>query len=244
MKKETRYCAICHKDCEYQILVNEDFVARGSSHVDAWDSSHVEAWGSSHVVARESSHVEARESSHVVAGGSLHVEAWESSHVEAWENVFIRLFSALKIEASASVVIMLHGKAKTITGGKKIKATKPATAIAWCKFHGVTVNAGVALLYKAVDADYKSPHGMSYAPKTRPKAEDWDDGKAECGGGLHFSPTPGHALSFHNAARRFIACGVKVSEIVVHPDGSYPEKIKAPRVSGACYEVDRYGKKV
>jgi len=191
-----------------------------------------------------SSHVEARESSHVVAGGSSHVEAWESSHVEAWENVFIRLFSALKIEASASVVIMLHGKAKTITGGKKIKAAKPATAIAWCKFHGVTVDAGVAVLYKAVNADYKSPHGMSYAPKTRPKAEDWDDGKAECGGGLHFSPTPGHALSFHSSAKRFIACGVKVSEIVVHPDGNYPEKIKAPRVSGACYEVDRYGKKV
>ena len=204
----------------------------------------VVAWGSSHVEARESSHVVAWESSHVVAWGSSHVVAWESSHVVALGNAFVRLFSAIKVTASASVVIMLHGKAKSITGGKRIKATTPTTAITWCKFYDVTIKAGIATLFKAVDDKFVSPRGASYAPSTTPSAKDWDGGEKECGGGLHFSPSPLHAKSFNSSATRFVACGVKVSEIVVHKDAQYPEKIKAPRVVTPCYEVDRYGKRI
>ena len=51
MKTETRYCYICHKDCEYKILQDEDASFEQSSHVVARGSSHVVAWGSSHVVA-------------------------------------------------------------------------------------------------------------------------------------------------------------------------------------------------
>ena len=181
-------------------------------------------------------HVEARESSHVVARGS--------SHVEARGNVFIRLFSALKIEAAASVVVMAHGKAEKMTGGKRVKAIKPKTAKAWCVFYGVQVKAGIALLFKAVQDNFHSPHGANYAPGETPKASDWDKGEKECGGGLHFSPTPRHALSFFSDAKKFVACGVKLSKIVIHPDGSYPDKCKAPRVVTPCYEVDRDGNPV
>src|SRR3990167_6044595 len=163
--------------------------ARGSSHVEAWGSSHVVARGSSHVVARGSSHVVARGSSHVVAWGSSHVVAWGSSHVEAWGNVFLRLFSALKITASASVVIMMHGKSTSITGGKRIKAI---------------------------------------SPKTTTIAGDWDKGEAECGGGLHFSPTAAATKEFASNATVFIACAVKCSDMrSPKTDDQYPNKIKA-----------------
>jgi hypothetical protein len=74
-------------------------------------------------------------------------------------------------------------------------------------------------------------------------APDWDGGKEECGGGLHFSPRPSAALAFDNLATRFIACPVLLKEIKVHSNATYPEKVKAPRVYKPCYEVDIDGNK-
>lgn len=86
---------------------------------------------------------------------------------------------------------------------------------------------------------------MNYTPGTSPTAPDWDGGEAECGGGLHFSPAPAMTLEFHSKAKKFVACPIKLKDIVVHPDGSYPHKIKAKGVTGGkCYEVDREGKTV
>jgi hypothetical protein len=103
---------------------------------------------------------------------------------------------------------------------------------------------GIAVLYKAVRSDYKSSHGMSYAPGTTPKAPDWDGGKEECGGGLHFSFAPFAAKDFDSEAVLFVACPVKVSEIIVHKHAQHPGKIKAPRVAEPCWEVDIYGNKI
>ena len=103
------------------------------------------------------------------------------------------------------------------------------------------------LKFKAVGDDWcstnRTPAGkrISYKPGTKPKAPDWDGGGAECGGGLHFSPSPHHALEFNPEATRFVGCPVLVSEIVVHPNGVYPSKVKAPRVYGKCFEVDLDG---
>jgi hypothetical protein len=237
--------------------------AWGSSQprVEAWGSSQprvearessqprVVAWGSSQprVVARGSSqpHVEARESS------QPRVEARESSQprVEAWGFVQISTKGSVSGTASANVAVLTDGAAK-IKGGKQT-VVSVSTPAEWCEYYGVVVRRGVAILYKAVNDDYTScqatPAGqkIAYAPGTKPVAPDWDGGARECGGGLHFSPTPAMARSFNENAVRFMACPVKLADISVHWNGNYPEKCKARGVAGnGCYEVDEDGEPV
>jgi hypothetical protein len=132
---------------------------------------------------------------------------------------------------------MMHGKAQSIEGGKKVKAVKPQTAKEWCAFWGVEVKDKIAMLYKGVGDDFRSQHGGDYTPGSTPKSDTWTT-EEECGSGLHFSPTPRHTLEFNSSATKFVRCGVKVTEIVIHPDGDYPSKCKAPRVFTPCVEVD------
>jgi hypothetical protein len=215
------------------------FVIRGSSHVEAWGSSHVVAWGSSHVVAWGSSHVEARESSHVVAWGSSHVEAWGSSHVEAW--------GSSHVVATPQVAIHQHSTDSKIRGGVVIVVKMPKTPVEWCEFYGAKIENDHAILFKGVDDNFLSPRGGNYTPGTMPQAPDKDAPEyrgQECGGGLHFSPHPLMTLEYNSEAKRFVACPVKLKDIFVHPKAQMPNKVKAPRVSLPCYEVDRYGKRI
>jgi hypothetical protein len=138
----------------------------------------------------------------------------------------------------------------TGTGSNILQLQKPKieTALDWCAYYGVAITNGVAVLYKAVNEDFTSkwrsndlPNGVSYLPGSKPEALDWDGGKAECGGGLHFSPSPSSALAFHAGAKRFVACPVAIDDIVVHKDPEYPAKIKARAVCAAIYEVDLHG---
>jgi hypothetical protein len=242
-----------------------------SSHVEAWESSHVEAWGSSHVEAWESSHVEARGSSHVVARGSSHVEAWESSHVEArgsshveaWGSshvvaresshvvargaAFVRQRdrAAVKVAPNCSVVVMRHAAVQPVDGGTVIDVAPITTVEGWCDYHGIEVAAGVAVLYKAVDRDYRSGHGFLYAPGSIPVASDWDGGKRECGGGLHFSPRPVAAKAFHPSATKFLACPIRLTDIrPPRADDAHPEKVKARGCCGPVSEVTLWGEPV
>jgi hypothetical protein len=200
------------------------FVVSGSAHVVAWGSAHVVAWGSAHVVAWDSAHVVARDSAHVVARGSTHVVA------------------------TKYVSVHRQSTLTTITGGVVIDVPPITTAEAWCEYYGVTVADGVATLYKGVNDDYRSAqasaNGGDYTPGTIPVALDWDGGDLECGGGLHFSPTALHTLQFTADAKRFVACPVKVSDIVVHHPAQYPSKVKARGCCAPVYEVDRYGKPI
>lgn len=59
---------------------------------------------------------------------------------------------------------------------------------------------------------------------------------------MHFSPHPVMALRFCPTATHYVACTVALAEIVVHPDGDYPEKCKAPRVIAPIFEVTIDGK--
>ena len=211
---------------------------RESSSAVLWESSRAELRGSPSAVLRGSSSAVLRESSSAVLR--------ESSSVRAFGDAILRVFSALKIQASAHVVIKMHGTAKSITGGIRVKAAPLKTAKNWCDYHGAEVKRGVATVYKALNEDFTSLHksNTSYAPGSKPTATDWDGGKAECGGGLHFSPTPIHALEFHSEGKKFIACGVALKDMrAPKADDNYPQKIKAKRVASACYEVDRYGKR-
>jgi hypothetical protein len=201
--------------------------ARGSS------QPHVEAWGNSQP--------------RVVAWGSSQprVEAQESSQprVEAWAYAQVSLFGKrIKATASANVAVLLHAGA-TAEGGHQI-TVKLDTPAEWCEYYGVELKDGVAILYKALNGDFTSPYGASYAPGTVPLAPDWDGGARECGGGLHFSSSPMMAMSFHESAVKFAGCPVALSDIVVHPEGQFPEKVKARGCCGPCFEVDGTGKPI
>jgi hypothetical protein len=142
------------------------------------------------------------------------------------------------------VGITRHGDAAAVTGGNLIQAPDVTTAEQWCAFYGVEVENGVAILYKAVDAEFKSRQGMSYAPGTQPEAPDWDGSEEKCAGGLHFSPFPFVALQFTPNATRFLACPVRVADMVVGENGTFSQKVKARGACGPVYEVDEYGRRV
>jgi hypothetical protein len=196
--------------------------------VRASDSAQVTAYGSAQVTASDSAHVTAYDSAQVTAYGSAQVTASDSVHVRA----------------SKYVAVTVHGNNIKVIGGVRIDIPAVTTAQKWCEFYGVEIKRGIAILFKAVHDDYKSAHGCSYAPGTKPAAPDWDGGEKECGGGLHFSPRPWMALRFDGDATRFVACGISLKEIVVHKDASYPDKVKAPRVARPCVEVDIDGNPV
>jgi hypothetical protein len=164
-----------------------------------------------------------------------------SSHVEAWAYAQIQIASAgVRAKATANVAVLLRGGGKA-DGGRQT-TVDISTAEKWCEYYGLDIVDGVVVLYKALNEDFTSPHGMGYAPGVSPKAPDWNP-EIECGGGLHFSPCPVMALAFHTAGTRFAGCPIRVDEIVVHPNGQYLEKVKAPRC-GPCFEVDRNGEPV
>ena len=219
---------------------NGSFVISDSSTVTAYDSSTVTAYGSSTVRAYDSSTVWASDSSTVWAYGSSTVWAYGSSTVRA--------YGSSTVWASKYVAVTKHGRHAKVSGGVLIEVPKLTTAQEWCDYYGAEVKRGVAMLYKAVDDDYATNHsraaGIFYKPGTSPQVPDWDGGVAECGGGLHFSPHAFMARRFNDAATKYVACPVKVSEIVVHPDASMPDKVKAPRVFGKVYECNQDGKKL
>jgi hypothetical protein len=245
-------------------------VANGSPRVVAYDSSQptvvaydssqptVVAYDSSQptVVANDSSQprVVAYDSSQptVVANDSSQptVVAYDSSQPTVEANGIVQLCvkGAVKVTAAAAVAIAVLGGSPLITGGGFISRKDISTPAKWCDFYGARVSGGVAILFKAVKQDFTPPchtgNGVVYSPGTSPVAPDWDGGKAECGGGLHFSPNIPATLKFHSDNPRWMACPVALADLVVHPDGQYPEKVKARGCAAPIWEVDRDGEPV
>ena len=176
---------------------------------------------------------------------SPRVECSDTSSPRVDASGFARLLATGPVVITASDnVYVLANHVALVEGGYIVEYQEPRTASDWCSHYGVSVRDGVATLYKAVDDNFKSSHGMSYEPGSQPSASDWDGGKAECGGGLHFSPRPMLAQRFAKNATRYVACPVALDEIVVHAYASYPNKVKAPRVCGPIVEVDIYSEPV
>ncbi|HZV20804.1 MAG TPA: hypothetical protein VE986_04585, partial [Hyphomicrobiales bacterium] len=163
--------------------------------------------------------------------------------VAAWGHVQLSILGAVVVTASAGVSVLIEGNGDSVAGGIQTKLERDTPA-QWCEYYGVPVKDGVAILYKALASDFTSRHGFSYQPGSVPMAPDWDDGQTECGGGLHFSPNPKMALEFAPEAGKFVGCPVSLSDIVVHPDGQYPQKVKARGCCGPVFEVDENGKPV
>ena len=228
--------------------------ASGSASVTASGSASVRAYGSASVTAYGSASVTAYDSASVTAYGSASVTAYDSASVTAYGSASVRAYDSASVRASgsasvrASKYVSVHtwksrGKPK-VSGGVLIEVPDITTAKDWCEYYGVEVKRGIAMLFKAVDDDFATHHSRAkdifYRPGLSPAAPDWDP-EPECGHGLHFSPRPAMALDFNPEASRFVACPVRLSDIVVHKSPMHPNKVKAPKVSGKCYEVDVHG---
>jgi hypothetical protein len=183
--------------------------------------------GSSTVTAYDSSTVTACGSSTVRACGSSTVTAYDSSTVTAAALVAVHLHSA-RVSLKGGVVLD-HTKVNDFDGAQ------------WCEYHGVEVKRGIATVYKAVNDQWTTDRGTDYSPGSKPSCDDFTDEDC-CGGGLHFGPTPAHALAYLDSATKFLACGVRVSEI--RPITGGTAKCKVPRVVRACVQVDINGKAV
>ena len=215
--------------------------ASDSATVKAWDSATVRAGGTAKVDASGSTKVEASGSASVRAWGSTIVNVGDTATVRAWGSTIVRVWGAASVEASKHVSVTRHGDQSKVSGGVVCQVPGITTAEEWCEFYGVEVENGVATLYKAVDGDFRSRYGMSYRPGSKPQAPDWDGGERDCGGGLHFSPSPSFALQFQPSAARYVACPVRVEDIVVNPVVRFQDKVKAKGVCAPVYEVDEWG---
>ena len=217
-------------------------MATDSSTVMAYGYSTVRAYGSSTVTATDSSTVRAYGSSTVMAYGSSTVRAYGSSTVMATDSSTVMAYGSSTVRASSCVAVHLHSGLATIDGGVVIDVTTVNdTAEKWCAHHGVEVTDGIATVYKAVSDQWTTPRGADYTPGSTPEATDWAD-HAACGQGLHFGPTPAHALAYLPDATRFVAVGVELATLRPIPGGT--AKCKAPKVVRACVEVDLDGNEV
>jgi hypothetical protein len=220
--------------------------AYGSAQVTAYGFAQVTAYGFAQVRAYDSAQVRAYNFAQVTACGSAQVTACGSAQVTACGSAQVRAYDSAQVRAEKFVAVTAHGKACKIVGGKVIKIFKPRTVNQWCAFYGVNTIKGVAVMFKAVDKDFKSNrNGFEYKPGTTPKADDWDGGDKECGGGLHFSPRAFMALELNDSAVKFIACPVRIRDCRAPKEGDqYPQKIKASGCCGPIWEVDQDGNKI
>ena len=217
--------------------------AYGSASVRASGSASVWASGSASVWASGSASVWAYNSASVRAYGSASVRASGSASVWAYNSASVRAYDSASVRAGKSVAVHKQSEKAKIVGGVVINPYRPTTAKAWCKEYHVKVVAGVATVYKAVRENYQSSRGGDYTPGTVPVAHDWDGGKAECGGGMHFSPSPMMALDFDPQATRFMECRIALKDMRTPKAGDEsPHKCKARGCCKPVRECDRNGK--
>ena len=223
-----------------------EFYASGSAQVTASDSAQVTAYGSALVRAYDSAQVRAYGSAQVTAYGSAQVTASDSAQVAAYASALVRAYDSAQVRASKFVAVTTHGISVKVRGGRTIKIVNPKTVPQWCAFYGLTIKDGIVILYKGLSEDFKANHdAFDYTPGTTPEASDWDGGKNECGGGLHFSPRPCATYEFNNEAVKFVACPVRVKDIrKPKPSDEYPNKVKAKGCCAPIWECDIDGKKI
>ena len=187
--------------------------------------------------------VTACDSATVRACDSATVTACDSATVRACGSATVTAYDSATVRAQSRVAVHLHSGRARIDGGVLIDHTQePSEADAWCAYHAVRVEGGVATLYKAVDDAWATSRGFDYQPGATPSAPDWS-AVPSCGRGLHFSPSPIEALAYKPDATRFVAVGVALDTLVPILGVGTP-KAKAPAVVVACREVDMDGREV
>ena len=230
----------------------------GSAEYTLWGNATATLWENATATLRGNATATLRENATATLWENATATLWENATATLrgnatatlWGNATARAFGSGTIEAGRNAVVLDHDSQSQITGGRILEMARPKTPAEWCEHYGVEVVNGNAILFKSLYEDFTSGHftpagqRVSYAPGSTPEAPDWDGGENECGGGLHFSPHPVMADDF-GAEEKHAACPVPLAEIVVHPDGSMPQKVKARRVvEPGCWEVDIDGKRV
>lgn len=207
-------------------------LALGGATVFAYDASKVTAYAGGVVYAYDESSVRLYGNSYAVAFDNSHVAANDRSCVSATRGV---------------AVVTGYKFSGDVSGGVVIDIGKVVSPEAWCEEHGVVVRDGIATLFKAVDENYSTEiaraAGVAYTPGSTPCAPDWDGRNDTTAGGLHMSYSPVAALSFYRSAKHFIACPVRLGDIVVPRGGKYPYSVKVRCVCDPCYEVSISGER-
>jgi hypothetical protein len=146
------------------------------------------------------------------------------------------------VRATPYVAVHLHSQRVTLSGGVVIDvpALDQTDVETWCNYTGAERDGKSVVVYKAVDADLKSERGHAYPIGTTVKAADWTETN-DCGGGLHFSPSPVQAQHYFLIATRFLACKVKAEDL--RPIPGSVAKCKA-RKAKVLHEVDIHGRKI
>ncbi len=216
--------------------------ASGSVTVHAYSSATVHASGSATVHAYVSATVHAYDSATVHAYDSVTVHASDSVTVRASGSATVSAYGSATVTATPHVAVHKHHKTARVTGGVIIEPPDLTTTDNWLAHYGIKPARGHVTLCKLVDDKYQSGHGASYRPGETTTAPDWKPTDA-CGNGLHFSPRPFMAHK-HSDGSRYVACRVKVSEIVAITDGcGQSDKVKAPSCK-VLFECDADGEKL
>ena len=214
--------------------------ALGSATVSASGSARVSAFGSARVHASDSATVSAYGSANVTASGSATVYASGSARVTAYDSATVTASGSATVNASRFVTILRQSPRSMVTGGQVPDLSTP---LGWCEYTGAAeASPGTRILYKGLDAEFRSGHGTAYLPGTEIVAPDWDGGAEECGGGFHFCAHPAATLQFIQAVK-FVACEVGEADMAAHEFPLYPNKIKA-RACRVLYECDVHGERV
>jgi hypothetical protein len=214
-------------------------VANGCPEVFLFDSAHATMFGGT-LIARERSQAEVHYQTRVWAFDASTIRAFDCKNVNATGRSVVIAYRNTHVQASSQVVIRTTSGVHT-SGGVVVPMVDPTTVQEWCDYWGVVVKDGVALLYKAVYDNYKSPWGTLYLPGTTPEALDWSP-EGECGAGLHFCPHPSLCRTFLENVGHYLICPVAVADMRAPDyDDIYPGKIKARRVCQPIIECDAFG---
>jgi hypothetical protein len=130
-----------------------------------------------------------------------------------------------KVGKYATCTVVDRGGRFNIPGAHLLTVPDLDSAEVWLDYHGVEVKRGKAVLFKAVDDGFKSGYDFDYTPGTKPKCPDFKDHDG-CGNGLHLCAAPSVSAGYFAGATKYLACTVKVSEIVVIDNS----KVKVPAI--------------
>src|ERR1044072_742438 len=128
-------------------------------------------------------------SASVRAFGSASVNASGSASVSASGSASVTAFGPASVRATPHVAAHLHSSRAHIQGGVLINNK---TADTWLDHHGITVEDGRAIVYKAVDDALNSGHAFAYPIGGNVPDPLWR-AVGECVGRLHFFPLPTQA---------------------------------------------------
>ncbi len=139
----------------------------------------------------------------------------------------IHLHGGTLSNAGNHVAVFVHTADSTWSGGVLIdlRDLDETNLDTWAGLHGCARDGATLTLYKAVRSDLRSYHGFRYPIGETVSDPLWRDDH-DCGGGLHFSPTPVMAAGYDDKATRFLECRVRAADVRTVP-GSGAAKLKA-----------------